>query len=58
MSKRKSKIEKWIQAGRDSGIGVAYKSWLKIQEVSSKGRSTYFVSLLIALMHQNIVMLL
>lgn len=42
MSKRKrtSKIEKWIQDGRGSGIGADYKPWLKIQDVSSKGRST------------------
>ena len=42
MSKRKriSKIEKWIQEGRGSGIGAEYKPWLKIQDVSSKVRST------------------
>ena len=42
MSKRKrtSKIEKWIKEGQGSGIGIAYKPWLKIQDVSSKGRST------------------
>lgn len=42
MSKRKrtSKIEKWIKEGRGSGIGVDYKPWLKIQDVSSNGRST------------------
>lgn len=42
MSKRKrtSKIEKWIKEGRGSGIGSEYKPWLKIQDVSSLGRST------------------
>lgn len=38
--KRTSKIEKWIQDGRGSGIGADYKPWLKIKDVSSKGRST------------------
>ncbi|MDQ0273337.1 TnsA endonuclease N-terminal domain-containing protein [Cytobacillus purgationiresistens] len=42
MSKRirTSKIEKWIKGGRGSGIGVDYKPWLNIQDVSSLGRST------------------
>ncbi|MBM7107741.1 hypothetical protein SAM19_01098 [Brevibacillus laterosporus] len=42
MSKRKrsSEIEQWIKQGRGTGIGVDYKSLLKIQDVSSKGRST------------------
>ncbi|MFT8320042.1 MAG: TnsA endonuclease N-terminal domain-containing protein [Bacillus sp. (in: firmicutes)] len=42
MSKRKrtSEIEKWIKEGRGSGIGSEYKPWLKIQDVSSLGRST------------------
>ncbi|MCM3491002.1 TnsA endonuclease N-terminal domain-containing protein [Alkalihalophilus marmarensis] len=42
MSKRKrtSKNEKWIKEGRGSGIGSEYKPWLKIQDVSSLGRST------------------
>ncbi len=42
MSKRKriSEIEQWIKQGRGTGIGVDYKPWLKIQDVSSKGRST------------------
>ncbi len=42
MSKRTrtSKVEKWIKEGRGSGIGVDYKSWLNIQDVSSLGRST------------------
>lgn len=42
MSKRKrtSKIENWIKEGRGSGIGSEYKPWLKIQDVSSLGRST------------------
>ncbi|MEY9976745.1 TnsA endonuclease N-terminal domain-containing protein [Lysinibacillus sp. RC79] len=41
MSKRKraSKIEKWIKEGR-TGTGSEYKPWLKIQDVSSLGRST------------------
>lgn len=38
--KRTSKIEKWIKEGRGSGIGAEYKAWLKIQDVSSLGRST------------------
>nr|WP_175476278.1 transposase [Evansella caseinilytica] len=33
-------IEQWIKQGRGTGIGVDYKPWLKIQDVSSKGRST------------------
>ncbi len=42
MSKRKrtSEIEKWIKEGRGSGIGANYKPWLRIQDVSSLGRST------------------
>ncbi len=42
MSKRTrtSKIEKWINEGRGSGIGSDYKPWLNIQDVSSLGRST------------------
>ena len=42
MSKRKRtpEIEKWIKEGRGSGIGINYKTWLKIQDVSSLGRST------------------
>ncbi|OJE40244.1 transposase [Bacillus tropicus] len=42
MSKRKrtSEIEKLIKQGRGSGIGADYKPWLKIQDVSSLGRST------------------
>ena len=42
MSKRKrtSKYEKWINEGRGSGLGSEYKPWLKIQDVSSLGRST------------------
>ena len=42
MSKRKrtSEFEKWIKEGRGSGIGINYKPWLKIQDVSSLGRST------------------
>lgn len=42
MSKRKRtpEIEQWIKEGRGSGIGINYKTWLKIQDVSSLGRST------------------
>nr|WP_254052811.1 TnsA endonuclease N-terminal domain-containing protein [Bacillus sp. V59.32b] len=42
MSKRTrtSRTEKWIKEGRGSGFGAEYKPWLKIQDVSSKGRST------------------
>ncbi|QOY37722.1 heteromeric transposase endonuclease subunit TnsA [Anaerobacillus isosaccharinicus] len=42
MSKRKrtSKNEKWVKEGRGSGIGADYKPWIKIQDVSSIGRST------------------
>jgi len=42
MSKRKraSNVEKWIQEGRGTEIGTDYKPWLKIQDISSKGRST------------------
>lgn len=42
MSKRKriSKTEKWIKEGRGTGVGSEYKPWLKIQDVSSNGRST------------------
>lgn len=42
MSKRKrtSKIDKWIKEGRGTGSGVDYQPWLKIQDVSSLGRST------------------
>lgn len=42
MSKRKrtSKVEKWIKEGRGTGIGADYLPWLKIQDVSSLGRST------------------
>ena len=42
MSKRTrtSKIDKWIKEGRGSGIGLEYKPWLNIQDVSSLGRSS------------------
>ncbi|MBC6972759.1 transposase [Bacillus sp. Xin] len=42
MSKRKrtSKIDKWIKEGRETGSGGDYQPWLKIQDVSSLGRST------------------
>lgn len=38
--KEHQKLRK-IQDGRGSGIGADYKQWLKIQDISSKGRSTY-----------------
>ncbi|MFB0832485.1 DNA methyltransferase [Brevibacillus laterosporus] len=34
------RFEQWIKQGRGTCIGVDYKPWLKIQDVSSKGRST------------------
>ncbi|KGA96363.1 transposase [Alkalihalobacillus alcalophilus ATCC 27647 = CGMCC 1.3604] len=42
MSKRKrtSKIDKWIKEGRGTGSGADYQPSLKIQDVSSLGRST------------------
>jgi predicted transposase YbfD/YdcC len=42
MSKRTrtSNIDKWIKEGRGSGVGSDYKPWLRIQDVSSLGRST------------------
>ncbi len=42
MSKRSraSKIDKWVKEGRGTGIGADYQPWLKIQDVSSSGRST------------------
>jgi len=42
VSKRKgtSKIDKWIKEGRGTGSGAEYQAWLKIQDVSSLGRST------------------
>ncbi|MEY9977330.1 hypothetical protein ABH968_002276 [Lysinibacillus sp. RC79] len=45
MSKRKrtSKIDKWIKEGRGTGSGADYQPWLKIQDVSSLGRSTRLV---------------
>lgn len=33
------KIERWIKEGRGEGSGVAYKPWLRIQDVPSRGRS-------------------
>lgn len=44
MSKRKrsSQIEKWIKEGRGAGIGADYKPWIRIQDVSSLGRSHRF----------------
>ncbi|MGY0693963.1 TnsA endonuclease N-terminal domain-containing protein [Virgibacillus sp. FSP13] len=38
--KRTSKVDKWIKEGRGTGSGVDYQPWLKIQDVSSLGRST------------------
>ncbi|KXX94531.1 transposase [Bacillus cereus] len=42
MSKRKrtSTVKKWIKEGRGTGTGTDYRPWLKIQDVSSLGRST------------------
>ncbi|EON70943.1 heteromeric transposase endonuclease subunit TnsA [Lysinibacillus sphaericus] len=42
MSKRKriTSIDKKLKAGHGQGIGVNYKPWLVIQDVSSLGRST------------------
>lgn len=42
MSKRRrtSEVEKWIKEGRGTGTGVDYMPWLRIQDVSSLGRST------------------
>lgn len=37
---RTSKIDKWIKEGRGSGIGLDYKPWLNIQDVSSLGSLT------------------
>lgn len=37
---RTSKIDRWIKEGRGSGVGSNYKSWLKIQDISSLVRST------------------
>lgn len=38
--KRTESIEKKIKDGRGQGQGIDYKPWLKIQDVSSLGRST------------------
>jgi len=42
MSKRvkTSKLEQWIKEVCGSGVGSDYKPWMKIQFVSSLGRST------------------
>lgn len=42
MSKRArtSHVKKRIKEGRGTGVRADYKSWLNIQDVSSKGRST------------------
>lgn len=34
-----NKIKKWLKEGRGQGIGIDYKPWLKVQDVSSDGRS-------------------
>jgi hypothetical protein len=42
MAKRERKLnaEKLIKEGRGTGVGEAYKPWIKIQDVPSLGRST------------------
>lgn len=42
MSKRKRSpsIERKLKEGHGQGIGIGYKPWLVIQDVSSLGRST------------------
>nr|WP_245833202.1 TnsA endonuclease N-terminal domain-containing protein [Oceanobacillus timonensis] len=40
MLKRTSKVDKWVKEGRGAGNDVNYQPWLKIQDVSSLGRST------------------
>lgn len=42
MSKRErtSTVEKWNIEGDGTGTGTDYRPWLKIQDVSSLGRST------------------
>lgn len=42
MSKRErtSTVEKWIKEGDGTGTSTDYRPWLKIQDVSSLGRST------------------
>lgn len=42
MSKRErtSTVEKWIKEVDGTGTGTDYRPWLKIQDVSSLGRST------------------
>ncbi|QOY37581.1 heteromeric transposase endonuclease subunit TnsA [Anaerobacillus isosaccharinicus] len=37
---RTNAVEKRLNDGRGLGIGIDYKPWLKIQDVSSQGRST------------------
>lgn len=34
----KEKLDRWIKQGRGNGEGVAYKPWLFIQDVASRGR--------------------
>ncbi|PED06616.1 Tn7-like element transposition protein TnsE [Bacillus pseudomycoides] len=54
MSKRKrtSKIDKWIKEGRGTGSGADYQPWLKIQDVSSLGRSTRLKGIKTARQHE------
>ncbi|PQZ52971.1 transposase [Bacillus sp. MYb209] len=54
MSKRKrtSKIDKWIKEGRGTGSGADYQPWLKIQDVSSIGRSTRLKGIKTARQHE------
>lgn len=34
-----TKIKKWLKEGRGQGIGIDYKPWLTVQDISSQGRS-------------------
>lgn len=34
-----AKIKKWLKEGRGQGMGIDYKPWLTVQDVSSQGRS-------------------
>lgn len=54
MSKRKrsSQIEKWIKEGRGSGTGADYKPWIRIQDVSSLGRSHRLKGIKTTRMHE------
>lgn len=35
----KTKMERWLKEGRGQGMGVDYKPWLFVQDVTSAGRS-------------------